>query len=179
VQSPSVRVNSKEFGGISSAKRNIIGQSSGFEPGRMRNTSTTEKRRVGRRDRRHHETPTAYAVGIEAKSYAGTTGSRQWLDTSLWRFPDDEVRRHTEPFSRIHRRSFKPQQFGRTARAVLSAAVYSDDYVGGVSLLSIVSACRLTCERKRRSGLRSYCKTLRARPCRRYGRRKPQLLKAR
>ena len=94
MQSPSVRVNAKEFGGSSSAKRNIIGQSSGFEPGRMRNASITERPRVGWRDRRRHEIPTAYAVGIEGKSYARTTGSRQWLDTSS--FADSQTMKYDD-----------------------------------------------------------------------------------
>ena len=48
----------------SSTKPSIIGQSSNFEPGRMRNTSIMARPHPGFRGHRRHETPTAHAVGI-------------------------------------------------------------------------------------------------------------------
>ena len=51
----------------SSTKPSIIGQNSDFEPGKMRNTSMTAKPRPRCGGRRHHETPTAHADGIEVR----------------------------------------------------------------------------------------------------------------
>ena len=57
-------------GDLQRVKRYIInqpghhGQSSNFEPGRMRNTSIMARPHPGFRGHRRHETPTAHAVGI-------------------------------------------------------------------------------------------------------------------